>query len=100
MSEREPLGVEEKKLAQAILRGMESDRAGNPRSGCIHCAGVHDVVDGLPQHRQPCPRVKRAVWGADDTLLEVEYWRHGQWDQSKVIFPDEAFEEDEESDRD
>lgn len=93
MSTRDGLDPEDKKLAQSILRGLEIDRNNVPRSGCVHCAGVHDVVDGLPQWRQPCPRVRRIVWSGDQAV-EVEYWRHDQWDSSDVIFPAEAFEED------
>lgn len=85
--EREPLTEGEKKDARAILKGEVAGR-----TGCVHCAGVHPVVHGLPQQRQPCPRVKRATWHIDGTLLEVEYWQDGQWDTGSTITFDEAFE--------
>lgn len=75
--------------AKKIFRGEDPQQ-----SGCIHCAGIHDRVFGLPAHRQPCPRVKRAVWHGDDTLLEVEYWAHGSWPWEDVVFPSDVFGED------
>jgi hypothetical protein len=73
---------EEVKAAQRIFRGEVAGK-----SGCVHCAGLHDVVYGLGRDRQPCPRVKRAVWHADGTLLEVEYWPEGEWNDRDVIYP-------------
>lgn len=89
------LSREEREIAQRILRGVELDGSGKPRSGCIHCTGIHDVVDGLPQHRQPCPRVKRAVWAGDE-LVEVEYWPENRWSRDDIVFPSEVFDDDEE----
>lgn len=43
--------------------------------------------------RQPCPRVKRAVWHSDGTLLEVEYWPSGQWESADIIYPRTVFSE-------
>lgn len=86
-SAREPLSEEERREARLILRGKVEGKA-----GCVHCAGVHPTVRGLKLDRQPCPRVRRAVWHADGTLLEVEYWKDGEWDTSEVVTFGEAFE--------
>lgn len=90
---REQLSREEREFAQRVLRGLEMDRNGKPRSGCVHCTGVHFVVDGLSPWRQPCRRVKKVTWSGDD-VTEVEYWPDGRWNDDDVIFPDEVFEED------
>jgi hypothetical protein len=92
------LSLEERKQAIEIFEGRAINRVtGVLQQACVHCAGVHDRVDGLPQYRQPCQRIKRAVWSGDE-LIEVEYWRDDRWDQSNVIFPADAYEtfEDEE----
>lgn len=72
--------------ARKIFRGDESGK-----SGCWHCGALHDRVANLPQQRQPCPRVKRAVWHADGSLLEVEYWRPGTWEDADAIYPSDVF---------
>jgi hypothetical protein len=92
---REPLTREEREQARRIFEGHEFDRHNQPRHGCYHCAGIHDVVDGLPPYRQPCHRVKSAKWTTNGELLEVEYWPRGKWEPDDVIFPSEAYVEDE-----
>lgn len=82
------LTPEEVAAARAIFEGREEGR-----SGCVHCAGIHDQVRGVPSWRQPCPRVKHAVWHADGTLLEVEYWPRSEWIDA-VIFPCDVYNTD------
>lgn len=91
---RPRLSKKERDDALLIFRGVVSDRNNVPRSGCVHCAGIHDVVDGLPPARQPCPRVKKITWNGDE-ITSVTYWRHGEWDSSDVIFPTDVFEDEE-----
>lgn len=86
------LSPKEKAHARAVFSGDLVDKGVIP---CVHCAGVHNRVTTLPASRQPCFRVKRAVWHMDGTLLEVEYWPRG-WDKDvEIIWPAEAFEEPE-----
>lgn len=92
--EAEPLSAEEREKAREVFEGKAVNyTTGVVQRACVHCAGVHDVVDDLPRYRQPCRRVKRAVWSGDD-LVEVEYWADGRWDQADVIFPADAYETD------
>ena len=58
---------------------------------CIDCGGIH---------QRACPRIKRQVWlrvgaGAGERT-EVEYWPPG-WDDTGVIWPEEAFDDDAEA---
>ena len=59
---------------------------------CTDCGGAH---------QRACPRIRRQAWigqgSAAGTRTEVEYWRDGQWDDSGVIWPEEAFEPDTEA---
>jgi hypothetical protein len=82
------LTPEEIENAKKIFEGKAEGK-----SGCVHCAGIHDTVLGLPRDRQYCPRVKRAVWHLDGTLVEVEYWPRGQWEPpaDQVIYPHEVY---------
>jgi hypothetical protein len=79
-----PLTRQEKLDAQAIFA---ADQA------CPDCGGIH---------KRACPRIRRQVWvgagSAVGTRTEVEYWRQGQWDESVVIWPEEAFDPDMEAD--
>jgi hypothetical protein len=52
-------------------------------SACTDCGGIH---------QRTCPRVRRKVFHPNGNLIEVEYWRHGQWDESAVIFPEDAYD--------
>lgn len=83
------LTTEQKEVARAIFMG-ESER-----SACHFCAGIHAAVAGLPPSRQPCPRIRKAEWHPDGTVLNVEFWPPGDW-EADVIFPDDVFEDDEE----
>jgi hypothetical protein len=101
MANEDLLTPDEVKDAREIFEGKIEGR-----SGCVHCAGIHNSVNGLKADRQPCPRVKRAVWHSDGTLLEVEYWPRGEWDRDEVnpgswrhiIYPSDVYSVDEEGD--
>ena len=56
---------------------------------CGDCGGIH---------ARACPRVKRKVFHPNGNLIEVSYWRHGQWDESAVIFPEDAHDPDDAED--
>jgi hypothetical protein len=92
------LSKEQRAQAIEIFEGRTRDLKGEPRHGCYHCTAIHDVVDGLPPYRQPCPRIKKATWTLDGTLLEVEYWPRGQWEDDDMIFPRDAYDDDDDED--
>ena len=53
---------------------------------CEDCGGIH---------KRACPRIRRQVWlrtgaGAGERT-EVEYWPPG-WDDTGVIWPEEAYD--------
>jgi len=52
-------------------------------TACTDCGGIH---------QRACPRVKRKVFHPNGNLVEVEYWRHGQWDETGVIWPEDAYD--------
>lgn len=97
MEELTDLTPEQLTEAKKIFEGKAEGK-----SGCYFCAGIHDVVFGLPPERQPCPRVKSAKWHLDGTILEVEYWPRGQWEPpaDEVIFPHDVYGIDDEPDND
>lgn len=66
---------------------------------CVFCAGLHNRVVGLPDHEQPCPRVKRVERNGDGVILVLEFWPNGEWEQG-IVFPDSVYSvaEDEEED--
>lgn len=80
------LSEEEKEVARSIFEG-----AADGRSACHFCAGIHDPVAELPATRQPCPRLKRIEWHPDGTVLNVEYWPPGRWEEH-VIFPRDVYD--------
>jgi hypothetical protein len=50
---------------------------------CAHCGGAHAIA---------CPRVKRMRFRPDgQSIYEIEFW--DTWDKSRVVFPEELFEE-------
>lgn len=53
---------------------------------CIHCGGVH---------LRACARVKKISWHPDGTLIGAEYWPAGQWSADGIIWPEDAYEDDE-----
>lgn len=65
------------------------------KSACRLCAGIHAMVAGLAPEQQPCPRVKRLEYAATGQVLSVEFWPwNGNWEVN-VIFPQDAYEDNE-----
>lgn len=92
---------DQRREARDIFEGRIQDTSGNPRSGCVHCTGIHDHVRGLPPMRQPCPRIKHARWTDNGVLLEVRYWPNGKWETDDIIFPGDVYgDDDDEGDED
>jgi hypothetical protein len=71
---------QEKLDAQAIFA---ADNA------CTDCGGIH---------KRACPRVKRKVFLGNGNLTEVEYFK--RFDATGVIWPEDAFDPDGDSDAD
>lgn len=67
---------------QAFRREIFTSR---PDSPCEHCGGYH---------LRACGRVKRIALYGNGNTQEIEYWGDSQWDQGEVIWPEDAFEED------
>jgi hypothetical protein len=91
----------QKAYAQSVFRGEE------PRKyPCQWCGGLHVRILLQPaappgrelpagvQHEAACPRVKRLEFHPNGNLIAVEF--HGKWDESAVIWPEDAFDDDEE----
>lgn len=60
--------------------------------GCVFCAGFHDLVEGLLDYYQPCPRIKRIVRTPSGEILELEFWPNGDW-EDRVVFPSDEQDE-------
>jgi hypothetical protein len=52
---------------------------------CPHCGG---------SHLRACPRVKRMVFHGTE-ISEVEFWAHGSWPETDIIFPESVAPEGE-----
>ncbi len=65
---------QEKLDAQAVFAAGDA---------CTDCGGIHS---------RACPRIKRRAFHPNGNVIEVEYWR--KWDQTGVIFPDDAYDPD------
>ena len=70
------LSKAEKADAQAIFAAGDA---------CEHCGGLH---------RRACPRVRRIEKHPNGNVIAVEYWE--KWDESGVIFPEDAYDPDSE----
>jgi hypothetical protein len=57
-----------------------------PEELCEDCGGFH---------LRACPRIKRQVWIGNGNRTEVEYWRHDEYDDEEVIFPEDVWSDDE-----
>lgn len=67
-------------------------------TACWYCGGIHTRVTNLPAQMQPCPRVKRIEWHHDgSTVLAVEFWANGEWEDS-VVFPADVWDDEEPED--
>lgn len=63
---------------------------------CRFCAGVHDIVRGVPAWQQPCPRIKRIEFYDGGHPSAIEFWEPGSgWDDS-VVFPSQLVDEEDE----
>jgi hypothetical protein len=47
---------------------------------CQHCGG---------RHARACPRVRKMQWHPNASLAAVEFWPDGDWDETKVIWPEQ-----------
>ena len=77
---------------------------------CQWCGGLHvrtllqpAPVPGssLPlgvQHEAACPRVRKLEFHPNGNLVSVEFSR--QWDESGVVFPEDAFDDEDPEDAD
>lgn len=74
------LTPQQRQDAKNILEGRTPGQ-----SACQHCGGVH---------LRACRRVRRAEWHPDGTLLKVWYWKDGEWDESEILWPEDAYDDD------
>jgi hypothetical protein len=83
MSARD-VSPENLEAARKIFEGKDKDRF-----ACLFCAGIHNMVAGVPRERQPCPRIKSIQYHTDGvTILSIEFWpKAGRWEED-VVFPD------------
>jgi len=86
---REILSSAEKAAAKEIFEGELENR-----SACVYCAGIHAHVAKLDAYWQPCPRIRRIERHPDGSILVLEFWPNGDWEQ-EVIFPDDVYEDEE-----
>lgn len=70
---------------QAAFREIFSSR---PDSPCADCGGFH---------LRTCPRIKRQVWIGNGNRVEVEYWPRSEWEDAEIIWPEDVFDDPEES---
>jgi hypothetical protein len=66
---------------KSLLRGLFQQ----PEAACLDCGGYH---------LRACPRIKRQICLGNGNRVEVEYWQHGQYDDSETIYPEEIFDEE------
>lgn len=81
------LSDDERDAARSIFEGQVEGK-----SACHFCAGIHATVAGLESHRQPCPRIHRIERHTDGTVLVLEFWPPGHWEDN-VIFPHDVYDE-------
>jgi hypothetical protein len=79
--------------AKADARAIFEGRDANNRSACYYCGGIHVRVAKLSEYLQPCPRIKRVVYGASDHAAEIEFWPNGSW-ETGVVFPGDVAEDE------
>jgi len=85
------LDADVKADARAIFEGRDA----NNRSACYYCGGIHVRVAKLPDHGQPCPRIKRIVFGSSESPSEVEFWPNGTWEKG-IVFPEDVADDTDE----
>ena len=52
-------------------------------TACEHCGGLH---------KRACPRVRRIERHPNGNVTAVEYWEADKWDQTGVIWPEDAYD--------
>jgi len=55
----------------------EADTVFPPATRCMHCGGWH---------MHACPRI-RSIKFLGENPVEIEFWPHGAWPVSEVVFP-------------
>jgi hypothetical protein len=75
--------TEEQKM---FLRPLFDARPEHP---CLDCGGYH---------LRSCPRIRSQEWIGNGNRIKVEYWQHGQYDDSDTIYPEDVFEPEGEDD--
>lgn len=51
------------------------------QDACSHCGGWH---------ARACPRVRRMVFNPDGRLIEVEFWKAGEWPVNGIVWPEDV----------
>jgi len=98
--DRPALSKLEKTAFQQIFRGEIPGK-----SPCQWCGGLHQRGDWLPpgpagdapagfRWQAACPRVRKMEFHPNGNLISVEF-AGGRWDESGVVFPEDAFDPDE-----
>lgn len=85
------LSAEERRAI--IAMGIFSQR---PESPCDHCGGYHLRRSDFNFQGNACPRVKRMGFMGNGNCIEVEYFP--LWDESNTIYPEDIYDDGEESD--
>jgi hypothetical protein len=67
--------------ARQIFEG----KAGDAQRPCVHCGGVH---------LRACRRVRKIAWHPDGTVIAATYWPDGEWDDSDIIWPEDAYDDE------
>ena len=80
MTER--LSPEDRADARRIFQA-----AGEGGRVCSFCGGIH---------MRACPRVAEFELYQDGKLKRVRFWTDGEWKDSDIIWPEMAFDDDEE----
>jgi hypothetical protein len=94
----------EKAAAQQIFRGEVP-----AKFPCQWCGGLHQRGDWAPaapgaeppvgvKWNAACPRIREQEWHPNGNLIRVTFW--GKWDESAVVFPEDAFDPEESGEED
>ena len=94
--ERPRLTPLEKASAQQVFRGEVPGKF-----PCQWCGGLHQRGDWAPpgpgveppvgvRWNAACPRVAAMNFHPNGNLISVTFW--GKWDESGVVFPEDAFD--------
>lgn len=83
MSVNESLSAEERAEAR-----RQFGVSGEDSRVCSFCGGLHT---------RACPRVERFELFENGKLKSVSFWREDEWDDSFIVWPEMAFDEDDEA---